>query len=240
MTVTLTALIEQVEARSESAEPLALLATASATVEEVSDITDALLSHFVDRSRRAGHSWTEIGASLGVTKQAVQKRFTGERRNPRGWERFTKATRLLVTDHAEAVATELGHNYVGTEHLLAAMWGQPKAKVAKALAAAGLTRAEVITAIEARVPRGHTSGRGGYTPRAWVAIENAARIASDTGDDEVRPEHVLLSLMNGVGGIAEEILLAYRASSRKLAGLVAPSPAGTSTSGRRTSARSAR
>ena len=40
------------------------------------ELTDAMLSHFVDQCRRSGHSWAEIGGALGVTKQAVQKRFT--------------------------------------------------------------------------------------------------------------------------------------------------------------------
>ncbi len=59
MTMTLSALIEDVEARASSPEPLDLLATAAATVKEVTDTADAVLSHFVDRSRRAGHSWTK-------------------------------------------------------------------------------------------------------------------------------------------------------------------------------------
>lgn len=205
MTMTLTALIEDVEARSPSREPLDLLATAAARVEEVTDAADALLSHFVDRTRRAGHSWTEIGAALGVTKQAVQKRFTGEKREPRGWDRFTDRARNVASKHAFAAAEELGHNYVGTEHLLAAMWGEAEGIAAKALTAAGLARADVIDAIDTRVPRG-TQGRGGFTPRAWVAIENSTKIALEMGHNYVGTEHLLLSLMTGVGGMAEEIL----------------------------------
>ncbi len=79
--VTLTSLIEHVEAEAPTAEPLDLLATAASSVDELNDLSDALLSHFVDRCRRAGHSWAEIGTSLGVSKQAVhQKHGRGERR----------------------------------------------------------------------------------------------------------------------------------------------------------------
>lgn len=205
MTATLTSLIEEVEARAPSDAPLDLLATAASTVEEVTETADALLSHFVDRTRRAGHSWTEIGAALGVTKQAVQKRFTGARREPRGWERFTDRARRVVSAHAAAVSDELGHNYTGTEHLLAAMWGEAEGIAAKVLVANGIKREDVIAAIDARVERGH-QGRGGFTPRAWVAIENSSRIAMELGHNYVGTEHVLLSLMSGVGGLAEDIL----------------------------------
>jgi ATP-dependent Clp protease ATP-binding subunit ClpA len=205
MATTLASLIEDVESRSPSKEPLDLLATAAATVEEVSDAADALLSHYVDRTRRAGHSWTEIGTALGVTKQAVQKRFTGERRDPRGWERFTDRARAVASKHAFAAAEELGNNYVGTEHLLLAMWAESEGIAAKALVAGGFTRESVVAAIDALIPRG-AQGRGGFTPRAWVAIENSSKIAIEMGHNYVGTEHLLLSLMTGVGGVADDIL----------------------------------
>ena len=114
----LAALIEEVEHASPSPEPLALLETASASARNLDDLTDSMLSHFVDKCRRSGHSWAEIGGALGVSKQAVQKRFTSEMIDPEGWDRFTERARRLVTDHAPAAAESLGHNWVGTEHLL--------------------------------------------------------------------------------------------------------------------------
>ena len=36
----------------------------------------------VGRAREAGHSWTEIGAALGVTKQTAWQRYAGEMRHP--------------------------------------------------------------------------------------------------------------------------------------------------------------
>ncbi|HZU71986.1 MAG TPA: Clp protease N-terminal domain-containing protein [Acidimicrobiales bacterium] len=205
MTVTLSTLIEEVESRSPSPEPLDLLATASSTVEALNDTTDALLSHFVDRSRRAGHSWTEIGTALGVTKQAVQKRFTAERRTPRGFARFTDRARRVVSVHAPNIASALGNNYVGTEHILAGLLDEVDGLAARALAASGVTRQQVIAGIDARVQRGQ-QGRSGLTPRASVAIDNSVQVALDMGHNYVGTEHLLLSLMTGVGGMAEAIL----------------------------------
>jgi ATP-dependent Clp protease ATP-binding subunit ClpA len=220
MTTSLGSLIEDVENHSPTSAPLDLLVTAASTVEEVTDVADALLAHFVDRTRRAGHSWTEIGAALSVSKQAVQKRFKSEQRQPRDWERFTLKARNVVFSRADEVASELGHNYIGTEHLLLGMWGEPESVAVKVLTLAGLTREDVITDIDARVEREHV-GLGGFTPRAWIAIENASRIAARSDVDYVGTEHLLQSLMSGVGGIADDILTCRGVSEKQVASFVA-------------------
>ena len=43
--------------------------------EHLGELSDHLIGHFVDQARKTGASWTEIGQSMGVTKQAAQKRF---------------------------------------------------------------------------------------------------------------------------------------------------------------------
>ena len=43
--------------------------------EHLDEVADHLIGHFVDQARRSGASWTEIGRSMGVTKQAARKRF---------------------------------------------------------------------------------------------------------------------------------------------------------------------
>ena len=69
-------LIETVRRDAESDDVLDQLATARAIVTDLSETGDAVLGHFVDRARGSGRSWTEISNVLGVTKQAVHKRFT--------------------------------------------------------------------------------------------------------------------------------------------------------------------
>src|SRR6476661_11272484 len=51
------------------------LSDAVIAADHLGDIADHLIGHFVDQARRSGASWTEIGRSMGVTKQAAQKRF---------------------------------------------------------------------------------------------------------------------------------------------------------------------
>src|SRR5256714_12394680 len=56
-------------------EPLEQLSDAVLAAEHLGEVADHLIGHFVDQARRSGASWTEIGKSMGVTKQAAQKRF---------------------------------------------------------------------------------------------------------------------------------------------------------------------
>ena len=42
-------------------------------------LAEVMLRRQVDTARRAGHSWAAIGLALGVTRQAAQQRFGGDR-----------------------------------------------------------------------------------------------------------------------------------------------------------------
>jgi len=87
----LTDLVASVAADAPSAEPLARLATASATAAELTDTSDALVGHFVDECRAAGHTWSEISQSLGVTRQAAHKRYSATPRELQRWTERAKA-----------------------------------------------------------------------------------------------------------------------------------------------------
>src|SRR5437773_11764044 len=67
-------LITEVQRDAVEDQPLAQLQTAASLTQEITDTADAVLGYFVDQARRAGHSWSEIGESLGVSKQAAQQR----------------------------------------------------------------------------------------------------------------------------------------------------------------------
>jgi ATP-dependent Clp protease ATP-binding subunit ClpA len=222
MTIALDSLIKDVEEHSPSREPLDLLATASSTVQEMTETADALLSHFVDRSRRAGHSWAEIGTALGVTKQAVQKRFTPtveEMRNPPGLGLFTDRMRNVVGKHAERAARELGQPSIGTEALLLAFWGESKGLAAAALESLGVTRQRALVAISAASSDG-AMFVGGYTPRAWAAMQSCLRVAMAMGHNYIGTEHLLLALLGGVGGVADEALTSLGVTEEAVAAFV--------------------
>lgn len=54
------------------------LSDAVIAADHLGDVADHLIGHFVDQARRSGASWTDIGRSMGVTRQAAQKRFVAK------------------------------------------------------------------------------------------------------------------------------------------------------------------
>jgi ATP-dependent Clp protease ATP-binding subunit ClpA len=114
----LTALVEE---RADEQLPAARLREAIAVGRELTDMSDSLIGQFVAEARASGLSWTEIGQVFGTSKQAVQQRYgaatEGLGRSP---ERWTPAANDAL-DRAGQEARELGHSYVGTEHVLLAL-----------------------------------------------------------------------------------------------------------------------
>ena len=205
-TVTLDQLIAAV--RSDAPDgPLAQLEAASRLKDEVAELTDALLGHFVDQARRGGCSWTQIGDALGVSKQAAQQRHTG-RSLPA--DRLTPRTALAI-ERAQAEARRLDHGYVGTEHLLLGLLAVPECLAAKVLTESGITTAAVEAHVLATIGRGTGSGDGPaipHTPRAVRVLTGALPAALGMGHNYIGTEHVLLSLYKEEEGVAARFLVA--------------------------------
>ena len=76
------------------------LADAVLAAEHLGEVADHLIGHFGDQARPSGASWTEIGKSMGVTKQAAQKRFVPRAETvldpEQGFGRFTPRARGAV------------------------------------------------------------------------------------------------------------------------------------------------
>jgi hypothetical protein len=195
-------LIETVRTDAGTDDPLVLLATASATVAKIADATDAVLGHFVDQCRLRGHSWTEISASLGVTKQAAHKRFAFDVT----FERVTARAREALDESAKA-AQRLGHPYVGTEHLLLGLLVDPASLAAKVLTEMGVTREAVEAAIALRTgTQVAAAGDPPLTPLAKDAVGRALREALTLGHNYIGTEHILLALLDDTEGTAAAIL----------------------------------
>src|SRR5688572_11740201 len=93
-----------------SPDALEQLSGAVLAAGHLGEVADHLIGHFVDQARRSGASWTEIGRSMGVTKQAAQKRFVAKGDAPdldpsQGFSRFTdRARKVVVAAQDEARA----------------------------------------------------------------------------------------------------------------------------------------
>src|SRR5213596_2578296 len=77
--------------------------------DHLGEVADHLIGHFVDQARRSGASWTDIGQSMGVTRQAAQKRFVPKESTEldpnQGFGRYTlRARNVVMTSHNEAKA----------------------------------------------------------------------------------------------------------------------------------------
>src|SRR3712207_47237 len=77
------------------ADPLDRVGGAVLVADRRGETADHLGAHFVDRARHAGASWTDIGRSMGVSKQAVQKRFVPKEAT-QDFSRFTPRARNVV------------------------------------------------------------------------------------------------------------------------------------------------
>jgi len=198
---TLQDLIATVETDAGSADDLARLGAAARIAAELEEVADGTLTHFVDECRRNGRSWAEISRALGVTKQAVHKRFSTPT-----FERFTVRARGALKG-AAAAATRLRHNYVGTEHVLLGLYSEPEGIAAKVLTEHGLTGDAVEAAILAITPRGDVEvGAPPFTPRAAKCLEKVVDEALQLGHNYIGTEHILLGLFTDPDGLAARIM----------------------------------
>ncbi len=116
-------LVAQVDRFAVSGDPLGRVDAAVRVTATVGDQADALVDHVVAQARESGRSWTEIGARLGVSKQAARKRFT-ETGAPAPVlpPEVTLRPRLRnCLARAEQLAQAAGAAQVGAEHLLAGL-----------------------------------------------------------------------------------------------------------------------
>src|SRR6266545_1057620 len=127
-------LLAQVRARADAADAAGLLDAAVAVSAGHAAAADRLLDHFVAHARGTGMSWTDIGARLGVSKQAARQRFAAPA--PLGALPFAArpAPRLQTClDRARYVAQADGAVEVRTQHLLAVLALDPGSRARRVL-----------------------------------------------------------------------------------------------------------
>ncbi len=124
-----------------------------------------------------------------------------------GFERFTgRARRALGL--AQEEAHRLGHNYIGTEHILIGLAREGNGVAAQVLGALGADSDQIRVAVESVIGRGDRAvqGESGLTPRAKRVLEFAVDEARRLGHHYVGTEHLLLGLMREREGIAAGVL----------------------------------
>ncbi|TQS40459.1 Clp protease N-terminal domain-containing protein [Cryptosporangium phraense] len=184
--------------------PLDQLQTAVLTADALGETADHLIGHFVDQARRAGASWTDIGRSMGVTKQAAQKRFVPK--DPgldpgAGFTRFTPRARNTVVASQEE-ARRAGNVEITPAHILLGLLAEPEAIAAKVLAERGATAEAVRAAVTPTLsaPAENVPDLIPYDGDARKVLELTFREALRLGHNYVGTEHVLLALIENEDG----------------------------------------
>jgi hypothetical protein len=213
-------LVDQVIGDTPDASALERLARSVIQAEQLTVLGDQLVGHFVDEARQAGASWTEIGSALGVSKQAVQKRFVS-RRVPGDskalFTRFDDEARAVVVEAME-LARDGRHGQVNTGHIVLALLADDDGRAACLLRSIGVPteviRADIIEALgpgQEDMPE-HLP----WAPDAKKVLELSLREAFRRQAGMIGPEHILLGLVRDTTSLGGKTLAKHGADRRRL------------------------
>lgn len=184
--------------RRTQANELDQLSSAVMVAQHLDEVGDHLIGHFVDQARRAGASWSEIGRSMGVTKQAVQKRFVPKAESgPDVFQRFTPRARNAVVA-ATNEAHQRQHGEITPAHLLLGLLSDPAGLASTVLVAQGHTVESIRAAAIEALPAASSQPLPSMIPydaHAKKVLELTAREALLLNHSHIGTEHILLALL---------------------------------------------
>jgi ATP-dependent Clp protease ATP-binding subunit ClpA len=155
------------------------------------------------------------------------------------FERFTSRARHVVV-LAQEEARGLQHNYIGSEHLLLGLLGEPESIAGRVLLMFGMSLDQARQDVAGKVGRGKKPMEGHipFTPRSKKVLELALREAMALGHNYIGTEHVLLGVVRQGEGPAVEIIAERSGDLAKVrAAVLAAIPAQPASSGPRWSRR---
>lgn len=122
--------------------------------------------------------------------------------------KFTKSSENALKI-ANDLAVDMGHNYIGTEHILYGLVAEESGVASKVLENQNLTKELVIERIEMLIGSVENSTIPvlGFTPRTKKILENAFIEAKKLGSDYIGTEHILIGIMKEGDSIAVRIML---------------------------------
>lgn len=180
------------------------LSDAVLAAEHLGEVADHLIGHFVDQARRSGASWTDIGTSMGVTKQAAQKRFVPKADaagiDPNeGFARFTPRARTAVVA-AQTAARDAGNAEIAPEHLILGLLGDTDSLAVALLRAHGAEPDQLRAAITLPPSTGQELDLVPFNGPAKKVLELTFREALRLGHNYIGTEHILLALLESEDG----------------------------------------
>ena len=211
-------LVAAIEREHPGSDVGARLEAALRVAADLRAVGDEVVDHYVHAARGEGRSWAEIGDVLGISKQGAQKRFAAPAAAPlEPWPAGFGPDAQAVSAHAVEQARALGHRYVGTEHLLLALFSGRAGLAASCLARLAISRKRVEERVIELIGRGDAPPDSslGMTPRTKRVFEAARRQSRRLGHRCPQPEHLLLALYSVRQGVAAQILAEFGASEER-------------------------
>ena len=156
------------------------------------------------------------GSRLGKLTERARRLVPSAQEKDR-FDQFTdRARKVLVL--AQEEARGLGHDYIGTEHLLLGLVHEGEGVAAKVLSNLGVELAKVRSAVELIIGRGdhEVAGEICLTPRVKKVLELAVDEARRLGHDFIGTEHLLLGLIREGEGVAARVLESLGANLEKV------------------------
>jgi hypothetical protein len=220
--ITLDELIRFVHVQNSDSDALGHLQTAMAVSDGLDEQADHLIGHFVDQARRAGASWTAIGSSMGVSKQAAQQRsvITDDllaASKGKLFARFTPRARDSIVA-ARTEAHRLNASQVGTEHILLGLLGETDGIAAHVLAEQGVTLATARPHVPSSgepttdAPR----DRIRFAPSAKQVIKLALRESLRRGHNYIGTEHLLVGVVTETDALGAQVLRELEVDTERL------------------------
>jgi Clp amino terminal domain, pathogenicity island component len=204
-------LIGYVKALQPEGGPLSHLSDAVTVAARLDEQSDALIGHFVDQARHSGASWSMIGASMGVSKQAAQQRFVTAL-VPEGGEMFSRFTQRArnVLAAAGRIAGHADAERIDAAHIAAALLSEPEGLAAKVIHGAGISDEQLYAAFglpeAAVVPDGDADEAAirelGFTDAGKATLKGALKAALRLGHNYIGTEHLLLGELFAEGDAA--------------------------------------
>ena len=121
--------------------------------------------------------------------------------------KFTNRAKKVI-EIANDKSIELGHNYIGTEHILYGLVKEGEGVASKVLTNKGITAEKVLKEIQEMLGNGREIQESlGFTPRSKRILENAFIEARRIGYNYIGTEHLLLAILKEEDSIATKIIL---------------------------------
>ncbi|WP_306323152.1 MULTISPECIES: Clp protease N-terminal domain-containing protein [unclassified Streptomyces] len=192
--------------KKSNTDALDQLQNAVIAADHLGDVADHLIGHFVDQARRSGASWTEIGKSMGVTRQAAQKRFVpkgseNDLNSGQGFNHYTERARNVIVS-AQNEARAANNATITPAHLVLGLLHEPEGLAAKAILAQDVLLDTVRQAATERLPETSDDMPAlvPFDADAKKSLELTFREALRLGHNYVGTEHILLALLEHENG----------------------------------------